>query len=102
MFVVANRVSVAEGWEGRFEERFRNRAGQVEKQPGFLRMDILRPLQTDAPYVVLTVWEDQRAFEGWLGSDDFKAAHKSPLPREAFAAEGKLERHESVISVVRE
>jgi heme-degrading monooxygenase HmoA len=35
MFVVANRVPVALAWGEQFEERFHNRAGQVEKQPGF-------------------------------------------------------------------
>ena len=30
MYIVANRVPVAAGWEEQFEERFRNRAGQVE------------------------------------------------------------------------
>jgi hypothetical protein len=33
MFIVANRVPVAEGYQEMFEERFRNRAGQIEKQP---------------------------------------------------------------------
>ena len=35
MFIVANRVPVASGWEETFEERFRQRAGQIDKQPGF-------------------------------------------------------------------
>ena len=102
MYVVANRVPVASGWEEKFEARFRNRAGQVDKQPGFVRMEILRPVDEDSPYVVLTTWEDEAAFNGWVGSEDFKLAHKSPLPKEAFSGEGRLERHEVVISAWRE
>ncbi len=102
MYVVANRVPVASGWEERFEARFRGRAGQVDKQPGFVRMDILRPADEDSPYVVLTTWEDEAAFNRWVGSEDFKLAHRNPLPKEAFAGEGRLERHEVVISAWRE
>lgn len=98
MFVVANRVPLASGWEAQFEERFRKRAGQIDKQPGFVRMEVLRPVSKDTPYVVLTVWESQAAFQAWVGSEDFKAAHRNPLPKDAFAGEGKLEQHELIIS----
>jgi heme-degrading monooxygenase HmoA len=98
MYIVANRVPVAPGWEEKFEERFRQRAGQVEKQPGFVRMQILRPVSDDSPYVVLTTWETEAAFQAWVGSDDFKQAHQNPLPKEAFNGEGRLEQHEVIIA----
>lgn len=97
MYVVANRVPVAAGWEVEFEERFRRRAGQVDKQPGFVRMQILKPASEGAPYVVLTTWASEAAFNDWVGSEDFKLAHQNPLPREAFAGEGALERFEVII-----
>lgn len=99
MYVVANRVPVTEGWQEAFEERFRARAGQVDKQPGFVRMEILRPDPEHGAgvYVVLTHWRDKQAFENWVGSPDFREAHKNPLPKEAFNGEGKLERHEVII-----
>jgi hypothetical protein len=31
------------------------------------------------PYVVLTTWKDQQAFQDWVGSEDFKVAHQNPL-----------------------
>jgi len=98
MFIVANRVSVAPGWEETFEERFRQRAGQVDKQPGFVRMQILKPDSEELPYVVLTTWQDKASFQAWVGSDDFKLAHSNPMPKEAFSGEGKLEMYEVVIS----
>ncbi|MEJ2059413.1 MAG: antibiotic biosynthesis monooxygenase [Gammaproteobacteria bacterium] len=97
MYVVANRVPVAEGWEQDFETRFRNRAGQVDKQPGFVRMEILKPQTPDTPWVVLTHWESEQAFRNWVGSEDFKLAHSNPMPKEAFSGEGALEQHEVVI-----
>ena len=97
MFIVANRVPVAAGYEAMFEERFQKRAGQIDKQPGFVRMQILKPQSDDTPYIVLTCWQDRAAFDGWVGSEDFKLAHSNPMPKEAFDGEGKIEMHEVII-----
>ncbi len=101
MFIVANRVYVAAGWEEEFEERFRRRAGRIEQQPGFVRMEVLKPVSEDTPYVVSTTWENEQAFRAWVGSADFKEAHANPLPKEAFSGQSRLEQHESVISAGR-
>ncbi len=90
MYVVANRVPVAAGWEERFEARFRARAGQIEKQVGFVRMQILRPAGEMTPYVVLTTWESEAAFNAWVGSEDFRRAHQNPLPEEAINSDGPV------------
>lgn len=97
LFVVSNRVPVASDWREEFERRFRERAGRIDQQPGFVRMEIHRPADDDSPYVVQTVWRDEASFRGWVGSDDFKAAHANPLPREAFDGESRMETHEVVI-----
>ncbi|MEY2341015.1 antibiotic biosynthesis monooxygenase [Acidithiobacillus sp. IBUN Pt1247-S3] len=97
-YVVANRVPVKPDFHSEFEERFRKRAGEVEKQAGFVRMEILRPVDDNGVYVVLTHWADKAAFDSWLRSDDFKAVHKNPLPKEAFGEGGGLEQHEVIIA----
>lgn len=98
MYTVTNRVWVAEAWRARFEERFRRRAGEIDRQPGFVRMEVLRPADADSPYVVVTTWRDQAAFDNWVGSPDFRAAHADPLPKDAFTQPSRLERHETVIA----
>ncbi len=98
MYTVTNRVWVAESWCEEFEGRFRHRAGEIHSQPGFVRMEVHRPLSEDAPYQVVTVWQDREAFENWVGSEDFRAAHANPLPGEAFTRESRMERHETVVS----
>lgn len=98
MFCVMNRVPVAPEWREAFEERFRQRAGQVELQAGFVRMAVFRPVGEASPYVVQTLWRDQAAFEAWVGSEDFRQAHANPLPKEAYEGEGKIESFEVVVS----
>ncbi|HSH43046.1 MAG TPA: antibiotic biosynthesis monooxygenase family protein [Arenicellales bacterium] len=98
LFVVSNRVPVAPAWREEFERRFRRRAGQIDSQPGFVRMEIHRPADADSPYVVQTVWRDQASFRAWVGSDDFKAAHAHPMPKEAFDGDSRMEQHEVIIA----
>jgi len=97
MHVVTNRVFVHPQWQQEFEKRFQQRAGQIDKQAGFKRMQILKPVSADAPYVVYTEWENELAFKQWIGSDDFKLAHQNPMPEEAFTKKGSLEQHSIII-----
>lgn len=98
MYIVANRVNVAEGYQAEFEQRFRKRAGQIDKQPGFVSMQILQPVSDDTPYVVLTTWQDESAFKAWVGSEDFKEAHRNPMPKEAFKPGGGIEQFNVIIA----
>ncbi|APE30008.1 antibiotic biosynthesis monooxygenase [Halomonas aestuarii] len=95
-YIVNNRIHVNPGFEEEFEARFRARAGQIDQQPGFLAMRVLRPMGNQAPYVVETEWESQQAFRDWVGSDDFRRAHADPLPPEATAEGGGIEQFEVV------
>ncbi|MCM2971451.1 MULTISPECIES: antibiotic biosynthesis monooxygenase family protein [Larsenimonas] len=96
-YIVNNRVFVKPDYAEEFERRFQHRVGQIEQQPGFVRMRILKPQGNQAPYVVETEWESQTAFRDWVGSEDFKAAHANPMPKEAFNDGGGLEQFEVVI-----
>lgn len=98
MFVVANRVPVAKEFGAEFEERFAKRAGEIENQEGFIRMQILRPVSEGAPYSVLTTWESEEAFKNWVGSEDFRIAHQNPMPKESFSGKPSMEQHLVVIS----
>ncbi len=97
MFVVSNRIFVTSNWQETFEERFQKRAGQIDKQPDFVQLEILKPDDKTSPYIVRTVWKDAAAFHKWVESDDFKAAHSNPLPKEAFTGNSQMEMHNIII-----
>ena len=97
-YVVANRVFVKPEYADEFEQRFAKRAGQIDQQPGFVLMEVLKPRGDDTPYVVLTHWQDEQAFENWVGSEDFKLAHQNPMDRNAFLEGGGIERYEVVVT----
>lgn len=98
MYIVANRIPVASGWQNEFELRFSKRVGQINKQTGFVSMQVLKPETSEAPYVVLTTWENEEAFDIWLQSDDFKRSHQNPFPKEAFTGKPAIEKYSVVIS----
>ena len=99
MFVTMNRFTIhPEHWEA-FEERFRQRAGLIDKEPGFIRNSVLRPIEGHGEqHIVMTLWESRAAFEAWTHSDSFRAAHAraGQTPKEWFTAPTRLELFESV------
>ncbi len=98
MITVANRIYVAPEYGARFEERFRERAGLVDRMPGFVSNMVLRPVNEGDPYVVFTVWESRADFLNWVRSDAFVKGHaqSGTLPKEAFTKGNVLEMHEVV------
>ncbi|MQA92291.1 MAG: antibiotic biosynthesis monooxygenase [Gemmatimonas sp.] len=98
MITVANRLYVAPEFAERFEGRFRERAGLVDKMPGFISNQVLRPVNPGDPYVVLTWWESREAFRAWTESEEFRVGHarSGTLPKEAFTGPNKLEIHEVI------
>lgn len=97
-YVVANRVFVKPEYSHEFEQRFHDRAGQINQQPGFVLMEILKPKSDTTPYVVMTHWENEQAFQSWVGSEDFKLAHQNPMPKDAFLEGGGIEQYEVIIT----
>ena len=96
MITVANRVYVTPEYSAEFEERFRSRAKLVDGMPGFISNQVLRPVNEDDPYVVLTLWESRADFERWIKSDEFVKGHaqSGSLPSEAYSQPNRLELHE--------
>src|SRR5688572_22791302 len=85
MFISINHIPVKAGREEDFERMFRERERAVEDQPGFLSLDVLKPGKkmimgqppehNDNEYQVLTRWENEESFRGWIHSEAFKRAH---------------------------
>jgi heme oxygenase (mycobilin-producing) len=73
-YVVMNNIPVSEDGRQVFEHRFKNRAGFIEKEPGFVALRVLRPINSDT-YVILTIWEKQSDFLKWKNSSSFQEAH---------------------------
>ncbi len=95
VIVAADRIAIAEEWEKDFEKRCRNRKWSIAELPGFLRNEILRPIQVDT-YIVRTSWRSMEDFQRWTKSPAFEEAHADPPPKEAHAGPNALEIHEVI------
>ena len=73
--VKINAITVPKDKQERFEERFRGRAGAVEKTPGFAWFELLRPLEGTDQYLVYTRWENEEAYREWEEGQDFARSH---------------------------
>jgi len=74
MIAIFNRLPVNKGAAGQIAERFANSRGNVQGFPGFVSMEVLSSEAGDE-VLVITRWQDKRAFDSWVQSDAFKRAH---------------------------
>ena len=73
--VKINAITVPEGMGPELERRFAARAGDVDKMPGFLGFQLLRPVKGDDRYFVVTHWDSDEHFQAWTSSQQFNQAH---------------------------
>lgn len=75
-FVAINTIHVKPHYVERFEQLFCNRARAIDRRPGFIRMNVLKPSKPEGPYLIVSYWESETAFKGWLDSPEFLEGHK--------------------------
>ncbi len=96
MVIICNRISVNREHEAAFEALFATRMKLVDRMPGFIGFQLLRPTQPNDPYIVMTTWDSEADFRAWVGSPEFKAGHArvSTLPKGAITSQPRLEIYE--------
>lgn len=100
--VKINVLTVPEPMRDTLEQRFSARAGEVEKTPGFLSFDLLRPTDGSDRYFVVTKWESDEAFQAWLDSRQFQQGHAQSAHGQApAAADSELLSFEVVLGATR-
>ncbi|MCC5930911.1 MAG: antibiotic biosynthesis monooxygenase [Cyclobacteriaceae bacterium] len=65
MIAVISKFEIQNGFEKQVKEAFKNRPGLVEKAKGFLKLDVLSPLDNPAELHLITYWESDEDFEYW-------------------------------------
>ncbi len=73
--VKINAIEVPDGMGAELEKRFAARAGEVDGMPGFEEFMLLRPVEGERRYFVVTRWESEEAFQNWRTSREFQQQH---------------------------
>lgn len=74
-FVAINALSVPAERRETLEQRFAQRAGEVDRTPGFQAFELLRPVEGEDRYLVYTRWDSREDFEAWTRSQAFGQGH---------------------------
>lgn len=100
-----NAISVPEGAGPELEQRFAQRLGAVDEQPGFEGFEFLRPTgEAEDRYFVVTHWASAEAFDAWVASRDFTRGHAGPsadAPRAPVSTDSELLEFDVVFSTLR-
>lgn len=86
--VKINVLTVPAEMRDTLEQRFANRAGEVEKTPGFESFELMRPTDGSDRYYVVTRWESEEAFQAWVDSREFQHGHAQSGQGQPPAASG--------------
>lgn len=75
MIVVQSRFVVANGMGEAVRAAFLARPRQVEQAVGFVRMEVLCPVQRPEEFWLLTWWTDEVNYRRWHRSHAYRDAH---------------------------
>ncbi len=74
-FVAMSRFAVANGMVDAVKQAFRDRPRIVEQADGFLKLDVLSPMDAPEEIWLITYWTDQESFLTWHHSPAHKKSH---------------------------
>ena len=74
-FVAINYIKCEDHYRERFEQLFATRAHAIDRMPGFLNMEVLKPNE-QGEYLIVSHWESEEQFKKWTSSPEFLEGHK--------------------------
>ena len=96
-FIAISKFVVANDKIAEVKEAFRHRPHLVDGKPGFLRMEVLSPLDRPEEIRVVTYWTDAESFKLWHHSYLYQQAHKGiPQGLKVVAGETEVRHFEQV------
>lgn len=76
MFIALSRFTVANHLAAEVKEAFKNRPHLVEGAAGFVRMEVISPLDNPDEVWLLTYWQDAESYKKWHRGHDYHQSHK--------------------------
>jgi heme-degrading monooxygenase HmoA len=76
MFIALSQFTVANEMTEQVKDAFARRPHLVEDAPGFLRLEVISPLDNRDEIWLLTYWSDEESFKAWHHSPLYHDSHK--------------------------
>ncbi|MEP7220370.1 MAG: antibiotic biosynthesis monooxygenase family protein, partial [Bacteroidota bacterium] len=74
-FVALSRFVVANGMVAEVKQAFIDRPRLVDDVPGFLKLDVISPLDAPDEIWLITYWADEASYRTWHGGHTYKGSH---------------------------
>ena len=74
-FVALSRFVIANGMTGQVKNAFLSRPHLVDQARGFLRMDVISPVDNPDEIWLLTYWTDEQSYQAWHRSHLYRDSH---------------------------
>jgi heme-degrading monooxygenase HmoA len=74
-FVAINYIYCQPHYQDRFEQLFASRVRAIDRMPGFLFMEVLKP-HKEGEYLIMSHWENEKYFRAWTRSPEFLEGHQ--------------------------
>lgn len=75
-FVALSRFVIKNDMKEAVREAFLRRPHLVDDAPGFVRMEVLSPLENAQEIWLLTFWTNEESFRAWHHSHTYRESHK--------------------------
>ncbi len=76
MFIALSQFTVANGMAEQVKDAFTKRPHLVEEASGFLRLEVISPLDNKDEIWLLTYWRDEDSFKSWHHSHLYHDSHR--------------------------
>jgi heme-degrading monooxygenase HmoA len=98
-FVALSRFVIANGMSTEVKSAFRDRPHLVDHAPGYVRMEVISPLECPQEIWLLTFWTDEASFQNWHHSHHYRDSHRGiPKGLKLVPGETKIRHFEHVSS----
>lgn len=74
-FVALSRFTIANDMTAEVRKAFINRPHLVDGAPGFLRMEVISPVDAPQEIWLITYWADEHSYREWHRSHSYRDSH---------------------------
>lgn len=76
MFVAMSKFAIANGMTAEVKQAFRDRPHLVDDAAGFVRMDVISPMDLPEEIWLITYWTDEASYKTWHRGHTYHASHQ--------------------------
>ncbi len=77
MFVAMSRFIVGNEMELEVKQAFLDRPHLVDNEIGFIKMEVMNPVEKPEEFILITYWHSQQHWDEWYKGHKYKASHEN-------------------------